>query len=144
MKFQPKTEKQIAEAGLWPKGEYAFEILEAEDTTSNNTGKDMIKMKVKLFNDAGKSQNVYEYLLPDVMEYKLRHCAEACDLLAEYEKGELEAYTLVGKTGYCKVGVSVDKTGQYPDKNSIVDYIVGKPESKKDLKEVLKDDSMPF
>jgi hypothetical protein len=30
MKFKPKSEKELAEANLWPKGDYAFEILEAE------------------------------------------------------------------------------------------------------------------
>jgi len=143
MKFKPKTEKEIAEANLWPKGDYAFEILEADETTSNS-GRDMIKMKVKVFNDAGKSQNIFDYLMPDVMEYKLRHIAEAAGLLNDYERGELQAYTLVGKTGFCKVGVSVDKSGAYPDKNSIADYLVDKPASKQSIKEVLKDDSVPF
>lgn len=145
MKFKPKTEAEIAEAGLWPKGDYAFEILEAEDTTSKSSGKEMIKMKVKVFNETGSSQNIFDYLLPDSMEYKLRHLAEACDLLAEYESGNLEAYTLVGKTGYAKVGVSKeDPTGQYPKKNQISDYLVDKPLSKSTLKEVLKDDEIPF
>lgn len=144
MKFQPKTEKQIAEAGLWPKGDYAFEILEAEDTTSKSSGNDMIKLKVKIFNDAGQSQNVFDYLLPDTMEYKLRHIAEACDLLEDYERGDLQAYQFVGKTGWCKVNVSKDKTGQYPDKNGIADYLTSKPASKSSIKEVLKDDSIPF
>ena len=144
MKFAPKTEKEIASAGLWDKGTYAFEILEATDDLSKSSGKEMIKLKVKIFKDNGASQNVFDYLLPDSMEYKLRHIAEACGLLADYEKGDLEAYQFVGKSGYAKVGISKDKTGAYPDKNQINDYVVdGKPDPKT-LKEALNDDSVPF
>lgn len=144
MKFQPKTEREIAEAGLWPKGDYQFEILEAEETTSNS-GNEMIKMKVKVYNDQGRSQNIFDYIVAGVMEHKLRHLCEAAGLLAEYEQGEIEAYQLVGKTGYCKVGISKDKSGQYADRNGITDYLVDTPvDAAKVAGEKLKDDSIPW
>ena len=124
MKFKPKSEKELAEANLWPKGDYAFEILESEEAQDKN-GDGMFKLKVKIFKEDGASQNIFDYVSGTWMEFKLRHLAEACDLLQDYDKGELEAYALVGKTGKCKVGVSVDKTGQYPDKNDIKDYLTG-------------------
>lgn len=139
MKFQPKSEKEIAEANLWPNGEYAFEILEAEESVDSQN-RDMFKLKVKVFKDDGKSQNIFDYVSGAWMEYKLRHLAEACGALDDYEKGEIEAYQLVGKTGKCKVNVSKDKTGQYPDKNGIADYLVDatpKPP-------VEDDDEIPF
>lgn len=139
MRFTPKTEKELNEANLWEKGIYAFEILEAEETTSK-TGKDMIKMKVKIYN-GDKSQILFDYLLPDTMEYKLRHLCDACNLITEYETGNLEAYNLVGKTGKAKIGISVDKTGQYADRNSINDFVVDAP---RDLDTVLNGDSAPF
>lgn len=141
MKFNPKSEKEIAEAGLWDKGEYAFEIIDSIEKLSKS-GKDMIEVKVKIFNKDGASQQIFDYLLPDVMEFKLRHICEACGLLADYEKGMLEGYRLVGKTGYCKVGVSVDKTGQYPNRNNIVDYLVNKTPTT--LDEALGGDECPF
>jgi len=144
MKFVPKTEKQIAEAGLWEKGKYPFEILEATDEVSKNSGKEMIKLKVKIFKDSGASQNIFDYLLPDTMEYKLRHIAEVCGILADYEKGGLEAYQFIGKTGYCKIGISKDKSGAYPDKNSISDYVVDGKADPKTVAEALNDDSVPF
>lgn len=125
MKFQPKTEKEIAEANLWPKGDYAFEILEAEETQDKN-GDPMFKLKVKVFKDTGASQNIFDYVSGTWMEFKLRHLAEVCGLLAKYEQGNevgIEAYELVGKTGKCKVGISKDKSGQYPDRNGISDYL---------------------
>lgn len=112
MKFQPKSEKEIAEAGLWPNGEYDFEVLEAEEAADKN-GNDMFKLRVKIFKEDGGSQNTFDYVSGAWMEFKLRHLAEACGVLDDYEKGEIEAYQLVGKTGRCKVNVSKDKTGQY-------------------------------
>ena len=146
MKFAPKTAKELAQGNLWEKGNYAFEILEASDEVSKNSGKEMIKLKVKIFTDTGKSQNVFDHLLPDKMEYKLRHVAEACGLLADYEKGDLEAYQFIGKTGYAKVGVSIDKTGAYPDKNQINDYIVDDNFTSvpKTIEEATKNDEIPF
>lgn len=144
MKFKPKSEQEIKDAQnqfLWPVGEYAFEILESEEKTDKNDNP-MFALKVKLFKDDGKSQNVFEYVSPVWMEHKLRHLAECTGLLAEYEQGELEAYELVGKTGMCKVNVSKDKTGQYPDKNGISDYIVDRPSDPRHVD--IKDDSIPF
>lgn len=146
MKFQPKSEKELAEANLWPKGDYSFEILESEDATDKN-GNDMLKLKVKVFKDNGASQNIFDYVSGTWMEYKLRHLAEAAGKLVDYEGGELNAYDLVGKTGWCKVGVSVDKSGQYPDKNGINDYYPdGKPTGDKTSKKpaVDEDDEIPF
>lgn len=139
MRFTPKSEKEIKEANLWEKGEYDFEILEAEETTSNS-GNDMFKLKVKLFNNE-KSQQVFDYIT-STMDYKIRHLADATGLIEDYEQGELEAYKLVGKTGTAKVGISKDKTGQYPDRNQINDYVVDV--APKSLDEATGGDEMPF
>lgn len=141
MKFQPKSEKELAEANLWPVGEYAFEVLDAEEAADKN-GNDMFKLRVKVFKNDGASQNIFDYVSASWMEFKLRHLAEACGVLDDYEKGEIEAYQLVGKTGKCKVNVSKDKTGQYPDKNGIADYIVASAGSTKPA--VDDDDQIPF
>lgn len=140
MKFKPKTEKELAEANLWPVGEYSFEILEAEEAT-DSSDRDMLKLKVKVFKDNGASQNIFDYVSGEWMEFKLRHLAEVCGQLTEYETGELEAYNFVGKTGMCKVGISKDKSGQYPDRNDIKDYIVT---GKAAAKPAVDDDQIPF
>jgi hypothetical protein len=104
----------------------------------------MLKLKVKVFKDNGASQNIFDYVSGEWMEFKLRHLAEASGLLADYESGELNAYDFVGKTGFCKVGISKDKNGQYADRNDIKDYHVDKPLSKSTLNQALNDDSVPF
>lgn len=119
MRTTPKTEKELAEVGLWPAGTVDFEVLTAEETTSSK-GNDMIKLKIKIFNDAGESKTVLDYLL-DAMPGKLRHAAEAFGLLQEYEAGGFEAIDCEGKTGKCKI--KIDKSEGYPDKNGIADYI---------------------
>lgn len=119
MRVAPKTEKELAEAGIWPAGTYDFEVLTAEDTISKK-GADMIKLKVKIFNDSGATQTVFDYLL-DAMPHKLRHAAEAFGLLDEYEAGGFDAIECEGKTGKCKI--KVDKSEGFPDKNGISDYI---------------------
>lgn len=139
MKFQPKSEKELAEANLWPVGDYSYEILEAEETTDKNDNP-MFKLKVKVFKENGASQNIFDYVSPTWMEFKLRHLAEASGLLVAYDNGEIEDYQFVGKTGRCKVNISKDKTGQYPDRNGIGDYIATANTS---TEEVL-DDSIPF
>jgi len=147
MKFKPKTEKEIAEGNLWLPGNYAFEILEADDQNDqggalkDKNGNDMMKLKVKVVKPTGQSQNIFDYVSGEWMEFKLRHLAEATNLLQEYETGELEAYKLVGKTGVCKVGISKDKSGQYPDRNDIKDYIIDDVES---VKSTVKDDTIPW
>lgn len=143
MKFQPKSEKELAEANLWPKRDYAYEILEADEAEDKN-GNGMIKLKVKVYNDENKSQNIFDYVSGSWMEHKLRHLAEETNLLADYESGELNAYDLVGKTGWCRLGVSVDKTGQYPDKNSILDYNMNAKAKPSNDGAVTDDSDIPF
>lgn len=143
MKFTPKSEKELAEANLWPLGEYDYEILECEEATDKKD-RPMFKMKVKVFKESGATQNIFDYVSPSFMEFKLRHLAEASGLLIQYETGELDAYEFVGKTGVCKVNISKDKTGQYPDRNGIADYIVGTATKDKTIDETLDNDSLPF
>lgn len=128
MRTTPKSEKEIAEEGLWKPGICDFEVLEAEDTVSKNSGAEMIKLRVKIFNEDGESQTVFDYLL-DSMPGKLRHAAAAFGVLADYERGSFDAFSCIGKVGKCKVSIQKDKTGQFPDKNGIADYIVPAPET---------------
>lgn len=122
---EPKTEAEIkAESNfpIWPAGVVDFEIRAAEDTVSKN-GNDMIKLTVDIYNSEGKKQTVFDYLLESIA-YKLRHCADACGLTAQYESGALDAIEFEGKSGKCKINIQKDKSGQYPDKNGIADYLV--------------------
>ena len=124
MKFTAKTDKEIAEEKLLPEGEYGFEISGGEDTTSK-AGNDMIKLTVRVFKDDGKFLLVDDYLLESMM-YKIKHACDACGLQEQYESGNLFGSDFIGKTGMLKLKIQRDTTGNYPDRNSIVDYIVPK------------------
>ena len=119
MQFKPKTEKELAEEGLFQAGVYPFEIVEAADKTSKK-GNDMIELKVRLFGNG--TQICTDYLL-ESMGYKLRNAASTMNLLDAYEEGSLDAEDFVGKSGYAKVIIQKDKNGEYPDRNSISDYL---------------------
>jgi hypothetical protein len=150
MKFQPKSKSEIDSDGLLTPGEYDFEIVTAEDTISKSSGNEMIKLKVNVFDANGGKRTIFDYLMPSVA-FKLRHAAEACGLEDEYESGNLEAFDFEGKTGRCKVNIQKDKSGQYPDKNGIADYIplvttgtVEKKTQRAKTKAEDLDDSIPF
>lgn len=121
MKFAPKSEKEIAEAGLMPKGIYPFEVIDAEDSVSKK-GNDMIVATLRIFTPDGKSRQLNAYLM-EAMAAQLFHFCTYSGLAAEYGAGTLEAAHCVGKTGYVKIGIKEDKTGQYGPQNNVVDFV---------------------
>ena len=122
MKFTPKSEKEINEANLLPdKTKASFEVLAAEDQVSGK-GNDMIKLKVAIFLNGEQKTILFDYLL-EAMAFKLRHFCQNTGLIEKYETGELTAADCMGKIGGCLIGIQKDKTGAYPDKNVIKDYI---------------------
>jgi hypothetical protein len=121
MNFQPKTEKEIADGKLLPRGEYDFEIADAWEKKSA-AGNEMIELKVQVSNDKGLSRTLSDYLL-EKRAGKLRNCSNACGLLDKYESGLLSNDDFVGKRGRLKLGVEKDRAGKYPPKNIIVDYL---------------------
>jgi hypothetical protein len=118
MRFAPKTKEELANESLLPEGVYPFEVLDAVDTLSK-AGNEMLKLKLVVFGD-GSSPHVYDYLL-EKLAYKLRHFAEACSLLAEYEAGELTAQHCLNKEGYCKLGI--ERQDGYEPRNTVKDYV---------------------
>ena len=129
MYYTPKTDKEIAEANLFPEGVYSFEILEQVtlggkviqtiDTQSKN-GNEMIVLVVNIVNNYGLNKIVIDYLLAS-NELKLKNAILGCSL--EYDNNQqVFAGDFIGKTGQARIGIEKDKTGQYPDKNKIVNF----------------------
>lgn len=147
MRFEPKTEAEVASGDLWQPGTYDFEISEATEEVSK-AGNEMIKLKLLIYNEDGNRRVVFDYLMEKV-PYKLRHCAVACGLQNKYESGVLTADDLIGHAGRCKISIRKDKTGQYPDQNQIADYLVEEPRAsqKRQSAPVVAadlDDEIPF
>jgi len=118
MRFEPKTDQELAEAKLLPKGEYDYEVSAAFEKVSKS-GNDMIEMKVVLY--VGESTRTFTDYLLDAMPEKLKHFCQAHGLTAQYERGELTADDCEGRMGKCKVDTQKGKNG-YSDKSQIVDY----------------------
>lgn len=151
MKITPKTDKELAEANLMPEGIYDFEIGTAEDAISKNTGNEMIKVDLTVFDEKGGKRFIFDYLM-EAMPHKLKHAAQACGLEAEYNAGTLSADDFIGKCGKIKIKIQKDKNGIYADKNTVQDYVVpGGTDSEKAKvskakvdKASVEDDSIPF
>lgn len=150
MRVEPKTAKEVDEMGLLPAAIYDFIIAEADDTQSK-AGNDMAVIKLKIEDENGREHKIVDYLVSiDSMAYKIRHFAESVGLLAEYEKGDMPADFMLGRTGRCKLVVQPAK-GEYRAKNTVADYIVdktaatgnpAKPQANFDRSEL--DDEIPF
>ena len=119
MKFQPKTNEEIAMEGLLEEGEYRAEVIEAKDETSK-AGNGMIHLQLRVFLADGSRRIVHDYLL-EAMSFKLKHFCEAAGLDAKYAAGELAADDCKGKE--CMVHLIVQKQAGYPPKNAVRDYM---------------------
>lgn len=133
MQFQPKSEKEIQEAMLWPKGEYDFEVLKAERAVSGpnskQPGTQFIKLTLRLFNSDGGSR-MQNAILHPAMEAQLRHFCDECDIIEKYDAGTLDAHDCEGLSGKLQLKVK-DAEGNFPAKNEVSDWGVKKtPEAK--------------
>jgi len=121
MRFEPKTKQQIEDGKLLPKGEYGFEIVEALEKKSA-AGNEMFEIRVRVSNGNGVSRVLTDYLLPK-RAAKLYSCCAAVGLLDKYKSGTLSDDDFIGGRGKLKLGIEKDKSGQYPPKNVVVDYV---------------------
>lgn len=132
MQITPKTDKELAEFGLWEKGQYDFECYEASDEVSKSSGAEMIKLKLKVYNAEGQMALLDDYLM-DAMPHKLKHACQAMGIEDEYNKGKLVPYLFEGKKGKLELVVQKGKLknkdepngDSWPDRNSVKDYVVG-------------------
>ena len=129
MQFNSRSREELARESLTPPGEYDFEIISAEETTSKK-GNEMIKLTLRVFVENGEI-HVYDYLVAG-MEYKLANFCDAIGRSDDYDDGEINADNLVGCAGKLKLVIEEaqkDKdTGEvkWPAKNAVKTYIAGK------------------
>ena len=121
MNFEPKTEKQLAEENLLPKGVYPYEVMRAEAKQSKK-GNDMIELELRVFTPDGKEKSLRDWLMA-AMGFKLFHFCAYAGLSRQYEAGTLTSHDCEGKSGFLEVVIQEDKSGQYPPRNSVKDYV---------------------
>lgn len=122
MNTTPRTEEELKKMQLAPEADYAIEVLEASDEISKNTGHDMIRLKIGIYDTDAIRWRLFDYLL-DSLPAKLRHACDTFGILDKYQAGTVSAKDFMGRTGHAKVVITEDKNGKYPPKNTIRDYI---------------------
>ena len=148
MNLNPMTEEQIQLLNLIPAGNYSFLVIDAQDTTSKKTKKEMIKLKLKIWDLAGKERILYDNFVDhEAFQYKIRHFAELAGILDQYDSGNIMANSCIGKQGIAKVIIQKSTDSNYPDKNAVADYVVKKnavqePQIAENTPEF--DDEIPF
>lgn len=154
MRFTPKTEEEIQAEMLLPDGEYDFTVAKAEEKTSSS-GNPMIALDLHVYRPDGGFFTVKDWVL-EKFARKLRNFCGALGLMAQYEKGELSAKLIEGRSGRCIIASEKgrkkdDGSGEYPPKNVIKDYVL--PKAAKALSEserapaqtpLASDDEIPF
>ena len=142
MKFTPRTEREVSR--IFEKGDYKFNVLSAEEKKSK-TGNEMIHLKLNVEHNeiSGKNTIVDCYLLSGhpSFEHLIRHFCYSVGLENEYESGNILPEFCVDKFGIVRLSIEEDKTGKYPDKNRVIDFLVEKNTSK--INTDLNDD-VPF
>lgn len=123
MRFEPKTEEEIARESLFPEGEYDFEVIDAIDATSKS-GNEMITLSLKLFVE-DETRVIKDWLVAGSSR-KIRQFCESTGIMDNYNKGQFYAADLPGLTGRCKI--KFDKGGNgYDPSNKVAWYV--KPEA---------------
>ena len=115
------SQKELDDLNLWDKGKYSFEIITSSDYKSQ-AGNEMIKLGINVFNEVGMCQHIFCYLT-EKMPHLVRHAAECCGLIKDYEAGELNAISFENRVGELTLGVQKAKDG-YPAKNTVIDFVV--------------------
>lgn len=151
MQFNPQTDQQIEaedkkrqEERLLPEGTYNCTIGEAEKYIGKTSGKESIKIGMKVFKPDGDHILVWDYLTPKFMK-KWKHAAETFGLQAEYLAGKIEPYMFENKSG--KVDLIQEDQGKYGLQNRVDDYHVAKGQKIEDYEAngaPIEDDDIPF
>lgn len=142
MKFQPKSHEELEKEKFFlSPGKADFQVLSATEKTSSK-GNDMFELQLKIWDCDGREGNLYDYI---VLNYhsKLVQLLLSIGELDLYTKGEISAPDLVNKSGKAMIHIEKDKTGKYPDKPAIKEYLA--PESgRKEPPDFDKDGDVPF
>lgn len=150
--FVPKTDAEITELqnrDLLPDGIYSFIVRNATLGVSkaNNS---MFIVQLAIVHETGSVRIIKDFLIAnEEMIFKLKHFCEAIGLEEDYRNGALILEKMNGRSGQLKLGIQKgkqkeDKSGFYPDKNNVKDYIKGTVEQKTLANEAPLNQDVPF
>jgi len=110
MNYNTRTEKELAEANLLPKGEYPFEIADANEQKSK-AGNDMLVLEIDCISETGARRRVTDYIVPGTIwaDKKLHDLMWSVGLGERYATGIIQADDLRGRSGLAGVGIDKGK-----------------------------------
>jgi hypothetical protein len=124
MNFEPMPKEEMLQIGLMPKGRYLF-VVKAATEKMSKSGNPQIEVLLTVYDERGREHLLYDYLSPiPALEFKLRHFCYAIGLGKMSEEGKFDTSIVNGKQGECHIYIREDKTGRYPPKNAIRDYVI--------------------
>jgi hypothetical protein len=135
MQFTPKSQEEIALDRLWPDGIYPFTVQSAEDTVSKKSGKDMIVVELKLYNDTGRERVIKDYLMESMIE-RLEQFCRFTGLEDLYNSGNLTALDMENREGYVAIRTEKPKPGSDFKPKNVVYYYCDKPKDRADAREM--------
>ena len=100
LKFQPKTEAELATFELLPPGEYPFTVFESvlkPSKSAKNAGKLMVELKIKVHGPNFDAQ-VYSYFSDWFSEWLLKHFCDSVGLSKDTHQASLIHPTTHGET----------------------------------------------
>jgi len=134
--FPSFTDEELESPNLIEPGIYHFEVAKAERQTSK-AGNPMAKLTLRVWDNAGKTQTLFDYLIFSNIALnirKVKHFCHSVGLVEEYQKRELPE-ELANYCGQVEVGIEDPQPkaggGMYARKNKVVDYIVGEVKTPK-------------
>ncbi len=150
--YTPMSEEQAMRERfeLLNDGEYHATIKSAT-LKNSQSGNPMFEVYLDVYNEIGKPHALKDYLVfTNKMMWKVRHCAEATNLIKEYEDQKFAPELILNKN--IKVLLSKQEGNiipddklkgkpsgsRYPDKNVVLDYI------KDDGSTFVPDSDIPF
>jgi hypothetical protein len=140
MKITPRSEQEFKSRNLIDPGTYDFTVEHAIEKISKHSNEPMIELIIKVLDMNGREHKLFDYLLDkEPMDYKIRHIYDCAGKIEKYESGNIDANDLHSVTGKVKIIIRKDKSGKYPDRNSVQDYI-----SVKNKTIDFIDDPLPF
>lgn len=122
--YTPITEAEDQARGVMAPGEYIFTVI-AIETKPSQAGNTMLVVDLEVKDFGGFKHHVKDWVvICEPMKWKLRHFANSCGLIEQYENKTLEDIDFVGKVGCVKIGVSdYEKDGEMRKMNRVIDYL---------------------
>lgn len=136
--YRKLTQEQDDNRGLLPAGTYQFIVHSAEHKPTRSGEHDQLVVELDVIDSSGVKRRVKDWLVfIESMDWKFRHFAKSCNLLAEYDAGSLEAHHFLGKDGVVEIATKDIDGKKY---NNVKDYIVPPTPSVDEF----KDDDIKF